>query len=282
MTKIDLSDRLKNIYFDTSIYNRLLDDPDRYRLVQIIRNNSFIVIPSVVNLCEMLMTQDQKRKIGLIQIYEKLRNNRDPLKPCTWLLREAVESIRGGNGDFEISYPIRINDDTESICRDLVAQNKNILKPYLNRARDYIQGVPAITWPTDKKEFIAIIDSERGIQYLISMFDSICRIEKIDSGFDNDIKIAIIKSPVLPWKYYIEGFVFDFYRRAFPKTNYGAHSNSGPLDLQQCVHFFWAGKVVIEDNAFIEFAIQLRKLRSYNLGILSYRDFKQFLLAKGP
>jgi len=282
MTNNNLRDKDKYIYFDTSIYNFLLDDPDKSYLIRIMREKNHIVIPSVVNLCEMLMTRDPKRKIGLIRIYEELRNNRDPLKPYTWLLRESVESIRRGNGEFKIYYPIRINDDTESICRDLISQNKIILEPDLNNARDYIQGVPEKDKPADEKQYFACIESENGTQYLINLFDSICNARNIGSRLNRDMKIAIIRSPLNPWKYYLESYLYLFYRRAFPKTNYRKYANPGPLDLQQCVYFFWAGKVVIEDNAFIEIAMQLRKLRRYNLEILSYHDFKQFLFAKEP
>ena len=109
---VDVSDRSKNVYLDTSIYNRLFDDPEKERILRFIRKKNLNVIPSVVNLCELLMTSVPNRKTELIGIYQEIRNDFHPLKPFTWLLKDSVESVEKDLKDWEINYPIDITDKT--------------------------------------------------------------------------------------------------------------------------------------------------------------------------
>ena len=275
---IDVTDRSRNVYFDTSIYNRLFDDPDKERILRLIKEKSLIIIPSVVNLCELLMTNAPDRRIELIRIYNEIRNDFHPLKLFTWLLKDSVESVQNGLDEWEINYPISIIDETESICRDLISQKGVELEPYLQGARDYIQEVAKREKLSDELQYFAYIDSESGQRILLELFAQICKSLGIVCQLEEEKILAIIKSPFMPWKYYLESYAYLFYRRAFPDTAYGRKSNPGPSDLEQCAYLFWTGNYVIEDDNFLEFLKRLKAIRNYRVEIMNYSEFKHFLL----
>jgi len=135
-----LSDRSRSVYFDTSIYNRLLDDPEKDQIIELIGKNSLIVIPSVVNMCELLMTSDPSRKDALIRIYNEIRNDMHPLKPFVWLLKESVEAVQKGLKEWEINYPIEMGQKAESICRKIFNKKEEDIKSSFKNAREFIKN----------------------------------------------------------------------------------------------------------------------------------------------
>jgi hypothetical protein len=278
--KIDLSERIRNVYFDTSIFNHLLDDPEKNQLLGLIKGKHLIVIPSIVNLCEMLLTCSSERKNKLIDLYHEIRNEFFPLKPFVWVLKECIDAVEAGREDFEINYPIEISVETENICRDLKRQEGVEIEPYIQRARDFIQEVAKKEKLADEIQYFAFITSEKGEQILLDLFDKICPALGIDPRLNIDSKLSIIQSPFMPWKYYLEAISYLFYRRAFPDTNYGKRSNLGYSDLEQCVYMFWAGKFIIEDDNFLDFLKRLKEIRNYETEIMNYSDFKSFLIKK--
>lgn len=275
---IDVTERSRNVYFDTSIYNRLLDDPEKDQMLKLIRDKRLIIIPSVVNLCELLMTSTPERKSELIRIYNELRNDFHPLKPYTWLLKDSFECAQNGLDEWEIVYPISITDETANICRYLISQKGIELEPYLQGARDYIQEVAKREPLADELQYFAYIDSESGQKILLGLFDQVCTSMGAVCRLDEGKKLALIKSPSMPWKYYLESSAYLFYRRAFPDKGYGRKSNLGPSDLEQCVYLFWTGNYVIEDENFLEFLKRLKAIRNYQVEIMNYFEFKHFLL----
>lgn len=278
MSKVELSDKSKNVYFDTSIYNRLFDDPEKERVLRLIKEKTLNVIPSVVNLCELLMTSVPNRKTELIRIYQEIRNDFHPLKPFTWLLKDSVESVEKDLKDWEINYPIDITDETENICRDLIRQKGIELEPYFQGARDFIQDVKKREKLADELQYFAYVDSKSGQKIMIELFDQICTSMGKVCQLDEDNKLAIITSPLMPWKYYLESYAYLFYRRAFQDKWYGKQSNPGPSDLEQCVYLFWSGKLIIEDNVFIAFVSRLKEIRNYDVQIMDYSGFRDLLL----
>lgn len=274
---IDVSDRSKSIYFDTNIYNRLLDDPERDRIVELIKERGLVVVPSVVNLCELLMTSDAVRKEELIRIYDEIRNDFHPLKPFTWLLQESVEAVQQNLGELEIVYPIGVSNATEEICRELMAQKGAGIEPYLQGSRDYIQKIAQRTPLADDVQFFAFVDSENGQGTMLDLFAQICTALGIDCNLDETKRVAIMRSLSLPWKYYLESYAYLFYRRAFPDRSYGKGSNPGSSDLEQCIYLFWPGYFVVEDGIFLGFLKHLGELRSYPTKIMNYTEFNELL-----
>jgi len=274
---VDVSDKSRNVYLDTSIYNRLLDDAERDRIIGLIKQKNLIVIPSVANLCELLMTTASDRRTRLLRVYNEIRNGFHPLKPSPWLLRESVEAVHKGLDEMGIVYPIDINDETENICRELIANKGSELELYLQGARKYILEAAQSNRFSDDVNFFAYIDSESGQKNMVDLFDQICTALGKACDLDEVEKLAIIRSSCSPWKYYLESYVYLFYRRAFPDVGYGKRANPGPSDVEQCTYLFWPGYFIVEDGIFLGFLKSLKKIRTYPVEIMDYSEFREFL-----
>lgn len=274
-----MDERPKNVYFDTSIYNCLLDDSDKDTVLQAIREKNLVVIPSIVNLCELLMSSKPERKKNLIHIYNEIRNDYFPLKPIPWLLKESVENVEKRLTEWKLNYPIDISYETENICRVLKRLKGNELAIYIQGARDFIQDVSKRENLADEFQFFNYIDSQNGEHNLLNLFDQICKSVNMTPQLSRDEKLSIIRDPNMPWKYYFEVYTYLFYRRAFPDKNYGKKSVPGVYDLEQCVYLFWVSKFIIEDDNFIQFVKRLKEIRNYNTEIINYSDFKNYLFS---
>jgi len=274
---IDVSDKSKNIYFDTVIYNRLNDDSEKDLILRLIKEKNLIVIPSAINLCELLMVSDSARKADLMHIYQTARNDFHPLKPIIWLLRDSVESVERGFDEWEIGYPIEINAENENICRDLVHLKGTAIEPFIEGARDFLQEIKKREELADEIRYFEYIDSENGQKVLIELFSQLLRSMGLVSKLDKSKIIEILFSPYMPWKYFLDSSVYLFYRRAFLDAGFGRNSNPGPFDIEQCAYLFWAGRFVTEDGALLDFLNRLKKIRNYSADIMNYPGFKQFL-----
>ena len=232
--RVDLTDRSRNIYLDTSIYNCLLDDPDKELILCAVKKRNLVIIPSVVNLSELLMTLDLVRKGNLIRIYNQIRDGLSPLKPFPWLLKESIESVEGGVEYLEIYYPLNVCEETEELCRDVMNMKSSGLETHVQGARDYIQEVAKREKLADEHQYFAYIDSKAGEDVSLSIFDQVCSGYDPAPDLDRETKLEIIRSPILPWKFYLEAHYYFFYRRSFPEEKYGKNRNPGESDLEQC------------------------------------------------
>ena len=276
--RVDLTDRSRNIYLDTSIYNCLLDDLDKDLILYAAKEKNLIIIPSAINLCELLMTLDPVRKGNLIQIYNEIRNDFHPLKPFPWLLKESIECVERGVEYLEINYPINVNEGTEKICRDVMKKKGYELDGYVQGARDYIQDVAKRKKLADEEQYFAYLNSNAGEDMSLSLFDQICKGYDPAPDLDRETKLSIIRSPILPWKYYLEAHYYFFYRRSFPEEKYGKNRNPGESDLEQCIYLFWASKFVARDVSLLDFLKRLNEIREYDKRIMDYQEFKSFLI----
>jgi len=99
----------------------------------------------------------------------------------------------------------------------------------------------------------------------------------IKCRLDETKKLELIRSPCLPWKYYLEAYAYLLHKMAFSDNCYGRRSNPDPSDLEQCVYLFWSGYYVTEDRVFLGFLRRLGKLRKYPIKVMNYSEFKQML-----
>lgn len=270
---VDLSDRLRNVYFDTSIYNRLLDDRDRGNIIKAIKRSKLVIIPSVINLCEMLMTADEERKIKLIQLYHDLRDDFFPLKPDLWLLRESAEAVAQGAQELGVNYPIEINDQTKEICSQIKKVAGVDIEETLQEARVYIQKIAETERLATEEQYFNYLDSDDGYIVLRKLFDSFCKALGCQQTLGDKAGHYLIRSPEMPWKCFLESTAYLFYRRAFPQNGFGRRANPGQMDLTQCVYLFWPKRFVVQDGPFYDFLKQLGRLRNYEIRILDYAEF---------
>jgi hypothetical protein len=270
---IDLSDRFRNVYFDTSIYNRLLDDKDSGSIIKAIQRSDFVVIPSIINLCEMLMTTDEERRVKLIRLYHDLRNDFFPLKPDLWLLGESVEAVANGAQELRVNYPIEINDQTKEICSQIKEVAGKSIEEALRAARLYVQKIAKTERLATEEQYFQYLDGVDGQLVLRRLFDSFCKALGCQQALGEGAGHYLIRSPEMPWKYFLESSAYLFYRRAFPQKRFGRRANPGQMDLMQCVYLFWPVRFVVHDGPFFDFLKQLVRLRNYEIRILDYAEF---------
>lgn len=264
-----------NCYFDTSIYNKILDDSHKELIIKRIKKKGLIPIPSAINLCEILSTSDENRKNDLIIIYNTVRNNYFPLKPYTWLLRESVEAVEKGIEEIEVNYPIEVNKYTEDLCRKITSNKGIELEKYIQGARKYVQEKIKEMKITDEKSFFTYADGK--IDFSISLFNSLCQAMGINHKLNREQILGIIQSHSMPWLYILDAFLYIFHRRPFKSEGYGKRSNPGVADLEQSSYLFWANLFVIKDDAFFSFMKELKQLRGYEKEIMNYAEFKKYL-----
>jgi len=267
-----------NCYFDTSIYNQILDEPDNNLLIKQIKKKHITAIPSLLNLCEILQTPDKVRKLSLLRIYEEIRGEYHHLKPFTTLLRDAVSTIQEGNIYVEVNMPVAINDVTEQLCKDALKDSGKGFDEYALRARDWLFGEQRIKTLPDAKTFFETSHAERMNQIWINLFMGACKglgIEEL--RLDEDTILRMIKDSHSPWKYYLDTTLLIFHRRAMRTEGYGRKSNPSGTDFEQCIYLCWAEIYVIEDGVFYEFIKELKEVLGYKKKIFNYNEFKEFL-----
>jgi len=170
---LDLSNKSKYVYFDSSAYNCRLDDAKRDQVIEAIKGQRYAIIPSVINLCELLMTGNKARKEILINLYNKLRDDANPLKPPVWLLRDSIKAVQSGLDELEINFPCDITDDIRTLCKNVFEEQSGLMVPYLDEARDRIQSVSVEKQLINEEQYFAYIDSDEGQAILIYIFDEI-------------------------------------------------------------------------------------------------------------
>jgi len=127
-----------NCYFDTSIFNQILDDFDKDLVISTIKKKHLTAIPSLVNLCEILQTPDKKRKQELLNIYHQVRDDFHALKPFTTLMRDTVKAIQEGSIYVEVNMPIAINSETELLCIEALKDKGSAFDGYALDARNWL------------------------------------------------------------------------------------------------------------------------------------------------
>lgn len=264
-----------NCYIDTNIFDKILEAPNKDLIIKKIKQKGIIPLPSALNLCEILSTSNEKRKNDLINTYYTIKNEYFPLKPYTWLLREFVEAVEKGEEDIEVNYHIEINKFTEDVCKEL----KNIqgieLEKYLQGARQFVQDNREKIEITDKKSFFAYAD--RNVDISINFFNGICDALGIKHNLNKEQILGIRFSQKRPWLYYLDAFLYIFFRRAIKTEGYSKRSNPQSADLEQISYLFCVGLFVTEDGNFREFMKELKEIRGYKQKIFNFSEFMDYL-----
>lgn len=267
-----------NCYFDTSIYNQILDDPDKDLIIKKIKKERITAIPSLVNLCEILKTKDVGRKQNLLSVYHEIRDDYHALKPFTNLLRDATLAIQKGNVYIEVNMPVVIDGDTEQLCRDALKDAGEEFDEYALKAREWLFEDQRITIPPTARAFFKISHDERMIPIWIELFKGACDGMGIrELNLNDDLIMQIITDPKSFWKYYLDTKLLIFHRRAMRTEGHGKKSNPGGADLEQIIYLCWADIYVIQDGLFYEFIEELKDINGYQKEILTYVKFKEYL-----
>jgi len=266
-----------NCYFDTSIYNKIFDDIKKDLIIKEMNRREMIIIPSIINKCEILLTSDSNRKKNLLNLYDIIRNDYFPLKAPPDLLRESVLAIQQKKDEMEVNYPIKSNDEIEGICKEL----KNIagieIEKALVGAREYIKRNLDKIKITEPISYFAYIDSEKGIQIQVMLVKNLCASLNVDLKLNEEGIISLIKSYDTPWKYFLDSYLYFCFTRGVRLEDYGKDKSPGHFDLDQCIYLYWANIFVMQDGEFYDFLKELNESRGYNKKIFTYDEFKKDL-----
>ncbi len=267
-----------NCYFDTSIYNQILDDSDKNLVIKKIKTKRITAIPSLVNLCEILQTPDEKRKQSLLSIYHEIRGDYHHLKPFTILLKDAVIAIQEGNIYVEANMPVEINEITEQICKDALKDTGKGFDEQALKARDWLFEVKGVTEPPDAKTFFELSHDERMNPIWIKLFKGACEgLAITELNLNDDLILQIVKDSNSPWKYHLDTHLLIFHRRGMSTERYGRKTNPGGVDLIQGIYLSWADIFVIQDGNFYDFMKELKSVGGYKKEIFTYGEFKEYL-----
>jgi hypothetical protein len=267
-----------NCYFDTSIYNQILDDPDKDMLIEKIKKKRITAIPSLVNLCEILQTPEAERKQNLLSIYHEIRGDYHHLKPFTILLKDTVIAIQEGNIYVEANMPVEIDDITEQLCKNALKDSGKEFDEQALKAREWLFEVKGIENPPDAETFFELSHDERMNPIWIKLFKGACEGLGIsEPNLNDDLILQIIKDPNSPWKYYLDATLLIFHRRALSTERYGRRTNPGGADLIQGIYLSWGDIFVIRDGNFYDFMKELKDVRGYQKEIFTYGEFKEYL-----
>ena len=257
-------------YFDSSIYGYILKDKNKELILKEIKKRELVVVPSVINLYEILKTPNKRIKLELVKIYDEVRNNYDPFLPDFEILKNWFVARTKRKNKVQINYPIKINNETEESLKIMYGDTKQKERA-LRKARNRVQKRLILN---KDNEFFKIFYDEETLSYLIK---ELC--------VALDLSLNIIKSKIVrlfleegsPWVYYLDSIGYEFYKRAIISKSYGKKTNPGSEDLGQCTYLIWADMFVMEDRYFYYFLKELNSLKKYNKKILNYREFKAYL-----
>lgn len=266
-----------NCYFDTSIYNLILDDPKKGLIIKEMNRRGMITIPSIINKCEILLTSDKDRKRNLVDLYDSIRNDYFPLKTPPDLLRESVLAIQQNKGEMEVNYPIKSDNEIEDICRELKNISGLDIEEAIAGAREHIKKNLDNIKITDCIKYFDYIDSEEGIQFQVMLFKELCVSLNIDLNLNEEKIISLVQSYETPWKYFLDSYLYFFFTRGVRLEHYGKDKSPGHFDIEQCIYLYWASIFVMQDERFYDFLKELNELRGYKKDTFTYDEFKDYL-----
>ncbi len=267
-----------NCYFDTSIYNHVLDDSDKDSIIKEKNRRGMTIIPSIINLCEILLNNDKKRKKSLLDLYDELKNDFFPLKAPPDLMRDAIVALQQKKKEIQVNYPIKIDEETEEICKELKDNVGIELDKYIKGAREFVENNSDRIKRDNPKNFFDSMNDENFIfQFWINFINDVCIALDVDLKLTPDEIVSLIQSTYTPWKYYLDSYLYIFFRRGIRPQDYGKKKNPIGFDLEQCIYLYWADIFVIQDRPFYLFLKELNDLREYNKRIFNYSEFKSFL-----
>ena len=257
-------------YFDSSIYGYILKDKNKELILKEIKKREIVVVPSVINLYEIVKMPNKRLKQELIKIYDEVRNNYDPLVPDFEILKNWFVARTKRKNKVQINYPIKINSETEELLKIMYSDTKQ-KENALRKARNRVQKRLILN---KGNEFFSIFYDEKILSYLIK---ELCVALGLSLNITKGEIVILFLEEGSPWVYYLDSIGYEFYKRAISSKSYGRKTNPGSEDLGQCTYLIWADMFVMEDRYFYYFLKELNNLKKYNKKILNFGEFKVYL-----
>jgi hypothetical protein len=282
------------LYFDTNIYNRLLDDPAMNSIVPVLAHGPHEIHVSALNIIEMAATPDPHRREALLQSANRLIRGNLPVDYPRNLLRRSLEHFVKGETGF--SATIRPEDANilrllrEPACikakwLDDVGEWKKKEESWYHGmhkdARDGLQALIHDLSPTDFQRITAnghsfirnVCDRPEFLEDFLGNFFA-------QLGYGETLKGrgAEVLHNVSVWCFYFKALAYGVYDRAIKPEHYGKKSNPGSIDVQQMIYLAGADCFTTDEKRLLQLGRELVDAFHPEKRVISYEELKIELL----
>lgn len=279
--------------FDTSAFNRLLDDPHREIIEKaMLAGNSFRI--SAYNVVEAAKTKSEARRHELVRLMRRLTENKRPLdRPNTlvraaarafaekkrtvtvnadpdldgvWVALNRPEFLDEQGREESLKWAKEWSEDFDTTVSDM----RNEVQKMFEGKAEKRPRTPAVTVRSYFKNRDHIYERLVGPIYERETGKQLGREEFED----------LMREPV--WMLYFGAYAYGFHQRAVRQHGYSKNKHAGAIDLGQAVYLTMCDRFITDDRA------QYRALRLTNVcnskrdtEVLLYDVFRRRLLPFG-
>jgi hypothetical protein len=278
--------------FDTSAFNRLLDDTEREPIITaLLSTGSFRV--TAYNVLEVTKTRSDARRAALVQLMKRLADGKRPLdRPNTILLSYStahatrssstvVNTDRNLEGLWiALNRPELIDDEVRREAQTWAEEWEGDFSAVVAGDREQFQVFfkDAPTQRPTRTSFTLrmYLNQKPGCRALI---DHIYRRQTGKSLTDSEYEV-LVREPA--WPLYFLGYAYAIHHRAVQQRGFSESGNAGAIDLGQAVYLTLCDRFITNDCAQHR---ALRLLNVFNIKrrtrVLSYDAFRKRLLPFG-
>lgn len=275
--------------FDTSGINRLLDDPEREAITQVLLGVASFRI-TAYNVLEAAKTGDLARRSDLITLMRRLADRKRPLDmPNTILLNCATAhaehaSLATVNRDEKLeglwvalNEPNLIDEEARSEALNWAEEHEDDFCRVIAGDRDQFQRLfheepraRPISTASTIREYLK--KKEECHSTVSDVYNRHIGRPLSDSEYRD-----LVREPV--WPLYFVGYAYAIHQRSIQAEGFSARRNAGAVDLGQAVYLALCDRFVTNDQA------QYRALRLLNVfntkrrtEVMRYDTFRNRLL----
>lgn len=282
---------MKTLYLDTSIINRIYDDPDFDKIINIIKSH-LEIYPSIFNVIELASTPNMNRRIGLLKILKSISGNYRPLALPGEILKRSLQAICLGDKNIDISIddkfedvwemlndPERIGDDAYTDIYNWKQKQEKWYQDMHYNGRPMIQKVISSLSSDEQNELYR--NFSKLINYYSQQFKLISDfIDKIDIknilSIPPEEKVNKILKYSEHWRFFLAGLIYSLYTRSFRSINYSKKKNPGSIDTQQSIYLANCDIIVTSDyNQYKMFRllVKLGDKKRYSWNYITFRNW---------
>jgi hypothetical protein len=248
------------LYFDTSAINRLADDPNRSLLLKALRREVCSI--SIFTVIELASTPDNRRRLHLITTAKQLVGDSRPLAMPGDILRRVTQAFSGREQTMDasmgsewdglwlaLSEPTFTDADMVAEAQEWKTSEENWYQDILEKARPIVQS-ELQKRPKDEQDWITKYPSRllkhfcRNREFMV---DVVNRLSPPAVLITNELAEGVIEN-LDPWRFFLAGLAFGFYRRSLQPSGYGRQLSPGSIDTQQSIYLAGCDRFVTADQ----------------------------------
>jgi hypothetical protein len=283
-----LSDLRNKHILDTSAWNGLFDDPDRYLLIEAALSRT--ILPTCISITEVAAIENTARRMQILRLMKTLgRDNRPIASPNQLIImacegyfkRAAVITLNAGS-DAEgawiaLNDPTQVDETAQRLALDFNEERENVMRSSTEGLRRALQSI-----------FVAGTERPRSIGSLIRHYsrDEGFMYEVVNPVYTRATGVALPRAELWSllnslneWRMFLMGYACAIYQRAVQEQGYGHKRNPGHLDLWSATYLPICDVFVTKDKRQRRALKILNKAIPHRPQILSYAQWRQSLLA---